>query len=255
MNARSDVDRPDDPNRQRRIQWAVACGVAVGIATACGVVASSGEVPDWEEAIFHAINDLPDWLEAPMWVFQLAGLLFVPLVVAVGAAAFRRWRLAAALVMFVPLKLIVEKLVVKQLAERERPGTTICGAPDDFDETCGNFRGDVPLDGLSFVSGHAIIAWGVAALIMGNLSDRIGQRRVLVGSLIVFSLLIGGSGLAAGLGGLLLVRVVMGFADGAFTPASIAATVNSSPPERHGRNVGFQQTMLVLFGLATLKLR
>lgn len=99
------------------------------------------------------------------------------------------------------------------------------------------------------ITGALALAWGVAALIMGNLSDRIGQRRVLVGSLIVFSLLIGGSGLAAGLGGLLLVRVVMGFADGAFTPASIAATVNSSPPERHGRNVGFQQTMLVLFGL------
>jgi predicted MFS family arabinose efflux permease len=89
----------------------------------------------------------------------------------------------------------------------------------------------------------------VAALIMGNLSDRIGQRRVLVASLVVFSLLIGASGLAAGLGGLVLVRLVMGFADGAFTPASIAATIQLSPPERHGRNVGFQQTMLVLFGL------
>lgn len=99
------------------------------------------------------------------------------------------------------------------------------------------------------ITGVLALAWGVAALVMGNLSDKIGQRRVLVGSLIVFSLLIGGSGLAAGLGGLLLVRVVMGFADGAFTPASIAATINASPPERHGRNVGFQQTMLVLFGL------
>ncbi len=110
----------------------------------------------WEEAAFHAINDLPDWLYAPMWVFQLAGPLFVPVIVAVGAGFFRRWQLAAALIIFVPLKLIVEKLVVKQLVERERPGTTICGAPDDFDEACGNFRGDVPLDGLSFVSGHTI---------------------------------------------------------------------------------------------------
>ncbi|HMK84678.1 MAG TPA: MFS transporter, partial [Steroidobacteraceae bacterium] len=44
-------------------------------------------------------------------------------------------------------------------------------------------------------------------------------------------------------------RLMMGFADGAFTPASIAATIKLSPAERHGRNVGFQQTMLVLFGL------
>jgi predicted MFS family arabinose efflux permease len=99
------------------------------------------------------------------------------------------------------------------------------------------------------ITGVLALAWGVAALVMGNLSDGIGHRPVLVGSLIVFSLLIGGSGLAAGLGGLILVRALMGFADGAYTPASIAATVRASPPERHGGNVGLQQTMLVLFGL------
>jgi MFS family permease len=92
-------------------------------------------------------------------------------------------------------------------------------------------------------------AWGLAALLMGNVADRIGQRRVLVASLIAFSLLIGLSGLATGLAGLIAVRLMMGFADGAFTPASIAATIKLSPPQRHGRNVGFQQTMLVLFGL------
>ena len=99
------------------------------------------------------------------------------------------------------------------------------------------------------ITGALAIAWGVAALIMGNLSDHIGQRRVLVGSLIAFSLLIGASGLATGLVSLVAVRVVMGFADGAFAPASICAAIAISPPERHGRNVGLQQTMLVLFGL------
>ena len=105
------------------------------------------------------------------------------------------------------------------------------------------------------ITGALAIAWGVAALIMGNVADRVGQRIVLIGSLVAFSLLIGLSGLATGLAGLVLVRLMMGFADGAFTPASIAATIQLSPPERHGRNVGFQQTMLVLFGLSTLKLR
>ena len=99
------------------------------------------------------------------------------------------------------------------------------------------------------ITGALAIAWGVAALIMGNVADRVGQRIVLIGSLVAFSLLIGLSGLATGLAGLVLVRLMMGFADGAFTPASIAATIQLSPPERHGRNVGFQQTMLVLFGL------
>jgi len=99
------------------------------------------------------------------------------------------------------------------------------------------------------ITGVLALAWGLAALVMGNLSDHVGQRRVLTGSLVVFSLLIGASGLAGGLAGLVLVRVVMGFADGAYTPASIAATIHQSPPERHGRNVGLQQSMLVLFGL------
>jgi predicted MFS family arabinose efflux permease len=99
------------------------------------------------------------------------------------------------------------------------------------------------------ITGALAIAWGVAALIMGNLSDHVGRRRVLVCSLIAFSLLIGASGLATGLAGLVVVRIVMGFADGAFAPASISAAIEMSPPERHGRNVGFQQTMMVLFGL------
>ena len=152
--------------------WYLTLGVAVAVAITSGMIAAGGTVPAWEAEIFHAINNLPDWLEAPMWVFQLAGLLLVPLGVAAVAAVFKKWRLAAALVVFVPLKLVVEKLVVKQLVERERPGTTICGAPDDFDPECANFRGDVPLEGLSFVSGHAIIAWGVATLLWAALPGR-----------------------------------------------------------------------------------
>lgn len=154
-----------------RTAMSVALAAGIAVASVSAIIASSGEVAGWEASIFHAINDLPDWLEQPMWLFQLAGLLFVPLVVAAVAAYFRKWWLVAGLVLLVPLKLIVEKAVVKQLVERERPGTTICGYPDDFDETCGNFR-DVPLEGLSFVSGHAIIAWGVAALLWPVLPGR-----------------------------------------------------------------------------------
>ena len=159
-----------------RRSWIIVGVVALAIAVVAGQFASGGTVPGWERSMFHAINDLPDWLETPMWVFQLAGLLLVPLLLSAIAAAFRQWWLAIALVVFVPLKLIVEKGVVKQLVERERPGTTICGYdasnPDAFDPTCGNFRGDVPLEGLSFVSGHAIIAWGIAALLWPVLPGR-----------------------------------------------------------------------------------
>jgi undecaprenyl-diphosphatase len=172
VTAEPTIDSLDASPSSTMRRWTITLGVALGVAVVAGVIASSGTVAEWEASIFHAINDLPDWLYRPMWVFQLAGLLLVPLVVAIGAAIFRRWWLAAALIVFVPLKLFVEKAVVKQLVERERPGSTICGAPDDFDPSCGNFRGDVPLEGLSFVSGHAIIAWGVAVLLWPVLPGR-----------------------------------------------------------------------------------
>ena len=159
-----------------RRSWFVAIGVALLVALTCGLVAATGDVPEWEEAMFHALNDLPAWLYRPMWLFQLPGLVLVPLGVAAVAAAVRKWWLAVALVVFVPLKLLVEKGVVKRLVERERPGTSICGYdtddPSAFDSTCANFRGDVPLEGLSFVSGHAIITWGVAALLWPVLPGR-----------------------------------------------------------------------------------
>lgn len=99
------------------------------------------------------------------------------------------------------------------------------------------------------ITGALAIAWGMAALFMGNVADRIGRRKVLVGALLVFSALIGASGLARGLASLVLVRIIMGFADGAYTPASISATLQVSPPQRRGRNIGFQQMTALLFGL------
>jgi predicted MFS family arabinose efflux permease len=102
---------------------------------------------------------------------------------------------------------------------------------------------------IGIVAGALAIAWGASALLTGNASDRIGRRAVLVGSLIVFALLIGASGLATGLAGLVAVRVIMGFADGAYTPTSIAATIEASAPKRRGLNIGIQQMMLPLCGL------
>jgi undecaprenyl-diphosphatase len=190
-------------------------GALVGgtlVAVASGLVASSGEVPGWEQGIFHAINDLPDILRPLMYLFQLAGLLFVPIGVAVVAALFRRFRLALALVLLVPLKLFVEKQVVKQLVERQRPGTSIC----NLDPTCGNFR-SVPMEGLSFVSGHAIIAGGVATLVWPYLPGRWRWVPVVIALLNAVARVylgahnpldvVGGAAIGVALGGLLTLVV------------------------------------------------
>lgn len=100
------------------------------------------------------------------------------------------------------------------------------------------------------VSGALAVAWGVAALLAGGISDRIGRRRVLIPAVIGFSLLAGLTGVAGGVGSLILIRALMGLSEGAYTPASIAATLEASKASRRGFNLGLQQQAFPLFGLA-----
>jgi MFS family permease len=93
------------------------------------------------------------------------------------------------------------------------------------------------------------LAWGAAALITGFVSDRLGRRRTLIPAVVAFSLLAGCSGLAQGVVSLLLIRVLMGLAEGAYTPVSIAATIESSAVSRRGFNLGVQQDLYAILGL------
>ena len=128
---------------------------SLAVFTVCAVIVADGRVSPAERAVFHAINGLPGWLYRPMLAAQFLGVLGMPLVVAAGALVWRRWRLAAALVLVVPLKLGLER-VAKLLVQRQRPGTTV---PDAI------LRG-VPHGGLSFTSGHAIITFAIAGLLV-----------------------------------------------------------------------------------------
>jgi MFS family permease len=102
---------------------------------------------------------------------------------------------------------------------------------------------------LGHITGILSVAWGISGFFMGRLSDHIGRHKVVVGAMLAFSLLVGVSGLASGLASLLVIRAMMGLADGAYTPPSIVATLEASEPSRHGRNLGIQQLALPLFGL------
>jgi membrane-associated phospholipid phosphatase len=141
----------------------VGTALAAGTVTAlCAWAVSSGTVGPVERALFRFVNRWPDTLQWPMWAFQTLGLLGTPLIVAAIALVFRRWRLALALALLVPLKLFVEKDVLKELVHRERPGTTI---PDAI-------LRDVPSAGPSFPSGHAVIAFGIVVLLLPYLRRR-----------------------------------------------------------------------------------
>ncbi|MFC6950714.1 MFS transporter [Paraburkholderia dipogonis] len=97
--------------------------------------------------------------------------------------------------------------------------------------------------------GVLAIAWGAWAIASGPISDRIGCKKILVWTMIAFSLLSSFSGLATGFASLMLIRGIMGVAEGAFTPASVAATSEASLASRRGFNLGFQMSMFSLLGL------
>ena len=94
------------------------------------------------------------------------------------------------------------------------------------------------------------LSWGIFAIILGGMSDKIGRRKVLIPAIIGFSLLSGLSGMATGLLSLVLIRIVMGMTEGSFCPTSFAATNDASHPKRLGINQGLQQCGFALFGLA-----
>ena len=102
---------------------------------------------------------------------------------------------------------------------------------------------------LGLISGILALAWGLASDMSGPLSDRYGRKRVLVPAVLIFSLLVASTGLATGLFSMLLVRGLMGLAEGAYVPSSIVATIETSKPSRMGLNIGIQQMAAPFVGL------
>jgi glycosyltransferase 2 family protein len=116
-----------------------------------------------ERSTFRAVNDLRAAFYPVLWPFQQLGVIVVGPIAAILAAFLRKFRLAAALVVATVAKLGLER-VVKAIVSRERPGTSI--GPDV------HLRGNVSLDGESFVSGHAVLAAAIACVVVPYLRGR-----------------------------------------------------------------------------------
>lgn len=159
---------PDHVNTSGEARWrqplAVPALVVGLVILAIGmVVVRNGSVPRWERSIFRAVNDLPEFFYRPLWPFQQLGNLLVGPAVAVVAALLHRYRLAIAVLIATVAKLASERLV-KVIASRQRPGTSI--GPDV------HLRGDVSPSGESFVSGHAVLIAALAGLVTPYLPGR-----------------------------------------------------------------------------------
>jgi membrane-associated phospholipid phosphatase len=142
-----------------------AVAVAVGLAVlAIGMIAvRDSSVSSLERDAFHALNDLPGAFYPVLWPFQQLGALLVGPIVAVGAAAARRTRLAVMVLLATVAKLVLER-AVKAVVTRRRPGTSI--GPDV------HLRGDVSTAGESFVSGHALLVTAIAGVVAPYLPGR-----------------------------------------------------------------------------------
>src|SRR5258708_13362418 len=102
---------------------------------------------------------------------------------------------------------------------------------------------------LGNLTGVLAIAWGITAIIMGRVADRLGRRKVLLPAIIGFSLMAGFSGLATGFVTLYLLRLLMCLFQVPYPPPHIASTTQASRPERRGLNIGVQLGCFALIGL------
>jgi membrane-associated phospholipid phosphatase len=206
MSAQEPATRARPGHRRPVAALGVAlAGLALTVVTALGAL--DGVVSGPERAVFRAVNGLPDWLERPAWALQLLGVLITPLLLAAVLLVTGRWRAAFGLALLVPLKLVAEREVLKKLVERHRPGETEPGA----------VLRDVPPAGLSFPSGHAIVAVGMAVLLwpyLGRngravavaLAAAVGLARVYLGAHNPLDV-VAGAGIGLLLGGLLTFLV------------------------------------------------
>lgn len=146
------------PSLDERAGAAVATGAAVALLAVSWVLALPDTVSGAEEWVFRVFNDLPDWLEAPMWpVMQLGAILIVPAAALGAYLVWRRWQPAAALAGSALLAWVLAK-VVKEFVERGRPHEYL---------TDVNLRPE--WTGLGFVSGHAAVAFAMATVVSPRL--------------------------------------------------------------------------------------
>lgn len=193
--------------RRRPLDLALAAAGAI-VLVLCAYAVHPNKAPALEEDVFRVLNAIPDLFYWPVWVvMQLGNLLAAP-AVALGALVLRRWRLAAGALLVGVIKIFASRLV-KDLVTRERPASVI----DDVVR-----RGDASAAGEAFVSGHAVIAFGLAVLVHPYLPPRrrwivwalavlVAVGRVYVGAHLPLDV-VGGAALGAAIG--LVLRVLLG---------------------------------------------
>jgi undecaprenyl-diphosphatase len=139
---------------ERRPLHAIYALFAILVVLLCSMLADGESVPAVEEDVFRAVQDLPDFLKPVFWPMMQFGNLVMAFIAAVAAIASKRWRLSSGFLLLAAGKLYFAR-VIKENVTRHRPNEIL-----DNVVLRDSFGG-----GLAFVSGHAIIAFGIATLV------------------------------------------------------------------------------------------
>lgn len=153
-------DPASAPTKRRRSDLAWFAGASVVLA-GCSVAIDGNSVAAFEESAFRVANDVPGAIYPVLWpIMQFGTFISVPLV-AIGALATKRIRLAIeASAAGVSTYLLAK--VVKDLFPRDRPGAFL-------EEV--QLRG-IGTGGRGYPSGHAAVAASLAFVLWAYLPGR-----------------------------------------------------------------------------------
>ncbi|XZW66055.1 MFS transporter [Acinetobacter baumannii] len=93
------------------------------------------------------------------------------------------------------------------------------------------------------------LTWAISSWGLGNLSDTVGRKKVLIFSSAFFSLMTCFTGVVKSFGEMLIVRGLLGVGEGGVFSSSVAAISDFSRPEKKGLNLGIHQSFFPLLGI------
>jgi len=105
---------------------------------------------------------------------------------------------------------------------------------------------DAHVDALQWIVNGYLLAITVTLIVVGRLGDRLGQRAVYAGGLVVFTLGSALCGAAPGLGALVAARVLQALGASAMMAIGPAILTAAFPPERRGRALGALGTVVAI---------
>ncbi|MFM8470070.1 MAG: MFS transporter [Limisphaerales bacterium] len=99
---------------------------------------------------------------------------------------------------------------------------------------------------LGYVGAAFLWVYGVGSFFAGQVGDRVSKRRLIIASLVVWSIVTAATGLAKSPNELLALRALMGVSEALFMPAAIALTAIAFPPATRSRAIAALTTAQIL---------